>query len=237
MTFDTRKKDFSREPFYVVEIDGDYCSLTYGVAPCTAVGSGDAKCFNTLASCQDLPNYDPETKTYRFCSMRSPHPSGLDAIPSLKSVSVSPSKIDIAGGLGVRSSVSLQFNDHPASDIGVDKYLDDRTYIASERGSYWTKWRARNPFYQGQSIRVLSGFIVNGVYDVTNFQTRHYIIENVTVSGGTCSITGKDPLKLADSNRAQAPKASTGTLAAAINSTDTSATLQPAGVGAEYRCY
>jgi len=37
MTFDTRKKDFSREPFYVVEIDGDYCSLTYGVAPCTAL--------------------------------------------------------------------------------------------------------------------------------------------------------------------------------------------------------
>ena len=234
MTFDTRKKDFSREPFYVVEIDGDYCSLTYGVAPCTAVGSGDAKCFNTLASCQDLPNYDPETKTYRFCSMRSPHPSGLDAIPSLKSVSVSPSKIDIAGGLGVRSSVSLQFNDHPASDIGVDKYLDDRTYIASERGSYWTKWRARNPFYQGQSIRVLSGFIVNGVYDVTNFQTRHYIIENVTVSGGTCSITGKDPLKLADSNRAQAPRASTGTLAAAITNVQTTATLQPSGVGAEY---
>lgn len=236
MTFDSRKRKFSREHLYVIEIDGDYCSLDFGVAPCTATGTGDAKCFNTLASCQDTPNYTTSVKTYRFCTMLSPHPVGLDAIPSLQSVSVSPAKIDIAGGLGVRSSVSLQFNDHPASDIGVDKYVDGRTYIASERGSYWTKWRSRNPFYQGLKIRVLSGYLNDdGSYSAANMQARHYVIETVNVSGGRCTITGKDPLKLADNNRAQAPKASTGVLSALLTNVATSATLTPAGVGdAEY---
>ena len=42
-----------------VEIDVSICSLTYGVAPCTAaVGvTGAQKCFNTLGSCQDRANY------------------------------------------------------------------------------------------------------------------------------------------------------------------------------------
>ena len=232
MTFDSRKRKFSREHIYVIEIDGDYCSLEFGVSPCTATGTGDAKCFNTLASCQDPENYATSVKTYRFCSMVSPHPVGLDAIPSLQSVSVSPAKIDIAGGLGVRSSVSLSFNDHPSSDIGIDKYVDGRTYIASERGSYWTKWRARNPFYQGLPVRVLSGYLNDdGSYSEANMQARHYVVETVNVSGGRCSITGKDPLKLADNNRAQAPKASTGTLAAALTNIATTATLEPSGVG------
>lgn len=236
MSFDDRKQEFSREPFKIVEIEVDYCQNTFSESPCTATASNpDDNCYNTLASCQDLPNFIDEPKIYRFCEQRSPHPIGLEAIPSLRSISMAPAEIKIDGGLSVNASVSLTFDDHPASDIDTDKYVDERSYIAFERGTYWTKWRARNPFYYGRKLRVITGYLVNGEYDPANFQTRHYIMDSVDVSGGQCRMKGKDPLKLADDKKAQAPRASTGTLAAAITETDTNLTLQPAGVGdAEY---
>lgn len=235
MSYSNRKQEFSREPFKIVEIEVDYCQNTFGVSPCTATGSGDSKCYNTIASCQDLPNFIDKPKVYRFCEQRSPHPIGLEAIPSLRSMSMAPAEIKVDGGLSVNASVSLTFDDHPASDIDTDKYVDERSYIAFERGTYWTKWRARNPFYYGRKLRVITGYLVNGEYDPANFQTRHYIMDSVDVSGGKCRMKGKDPLKLADDKKAQAPRASTGTLAAAIDEVATELTLQPAGVGdAEY---
>jgi len=232
MSYDSKKKEFSRKHIYIVEVLLDFCTLTHGTLPCTATGTGDARCFNTLESTQDLANYTPETKIYRFCESVSPHPVGLDAIPSLDSVSISPSQIDLSGGLGVRASVNLSFIDHPSSDIDVDKYGNGRTYIASERGSFWTKFRARNPDYQNKELRVLSGYLnEDGSFDPANFQTRFYIIDRMDVSAGKATITGKDPLKLASSKKAQAPAPSTGGLSAALASGVTSATLVPAGVG------
>lgn len=236
MTFDARRQDFSREHIYVVEIDGDYCALTYSNAPCTASipTTGSQECFNTLASCQDPDNYDEEGLTYRFCEPRSPHPLELEAAPSLLSVRMAPAEIDIGGGLGVRSNVSLVFNDHPSSDIGIDKYLANRSYIATDVGTFWTKWRSRNPYYQGRPLRVLSGYLVDGVFDEANFQERHYVIESLDVYGGRAYITAKDPLKLADSDRAQAPAASLGALDADITDSTTTFTLSPSGIGSDY---
>lgn len=235
MTYDARKKGFDREHIYIVEIDLDYCNNAFGVAPCTAVGVGDQKCYNTLESCQDVPNFVKTTKTYRFCTNVSPHPIGIDAIPCLQSVSMTPSKIDVKGGLGVRSSATIAFNDFPHSDIGIDKYVDERTYIASDKGSFWTKLRARNPNYQNRPIRVLSGYLENGKFDAANFVTRYYIIDRLDASNGRARITAKDPLKLATRKKAQVPAPSTGQLLAAITAGDGSATLTPVGVGnAEY---
>lgn len=228
MSFDQKRKQFSREPIYIVEIEQDYCSLNYGVAPCTAqVGvTGSDKCYNTEASCQDLPNYNNVPKVYRFCQMLSPHPKGLEAIPALKSVSISPSQIKLDGGLSINASVSLTFDDFPSTDIDIDKYVNERSYIALERGTYWTKWRARNPNYQGRPLRVLSGYLNDdGSYDVANFQARHYIIESIDASGSSCSIVAKDPLKLASRNRAQVPAPSKGKLDAALTGASVNAVL------------
>jgi len=186
-------------------------------------------------------------RTYRFCEPRSPHPIAVhphtfDAIPSLKSVSLTPSKIDVAGGLGERSSVSLVFNDHTHNDVGhkifgdgtdIDRYISDRTYIATDRGTFWTKLRARNPNYQFRALRILTGYLKNGEYEPSNFKTRNYIIEKMDVGGGTCRITAKDPLKKASSKKAQVPKPNSGTIndSGGINATATSLTLTPTGVG------
>ena len=231
MAYDNEKLKYGKEHINIVELDLDYCSLTSGVGACTATETGDNKCYNTFGSCNDLPNYTKTTKTYRFCEDRSPHPIGLDAIPSFDSVNISPTKIDLKGGLGVRASVSLTFRDHPSSDIDIDKYVNDRTFIALERGSFWTKLRARNSNYQFRELRVLSGYLVNGVFDAANFTTRYYIIDKLDVSGGKASITAKDPLKLASNNKAQAPRPSTGLLQSALTAGATTATLTPSGVG------
>jgi len=171
-------------------------------------------------------------KTYRFCTSRSPHPVGIDAIPSISSVSVSPSVIDVKGGLGVRSSASVTLVDHPSSDIDIDPYYDERTYDPLERGTFWTKLRARNPDYQFRDMRVLSGYLNDdGSYDAANFQTRHYVINSLSVSNGTARLTAKDPLKLASAKKAQVPAPSTGSLSASLTAVATTATLIPAGVG------
>ena len=89
MAFDNLAKQVGKTHFYLIEIDAtDSCSLSYGIAPCTA--GGPNKCFNTLKTCQDAPNINETTKTYRFCSSISPLPlgipnGGLAAIPSVQS--------------------------------------------------------------------------------------------------------------------------------------------------------
>lgn len=171
------------------------------------------------------------TKVYRFCEARSPHPIAIDAIPSLENVSITASKIDVAGGMGERSSVSLTFRDHPHSDIDIDNYLVDRSWIASDRASFWTKLRARNPNYQFRAVRLLTGYLEDGKFIADNFKTRNYVIEKMDVTAGKCSITAKDPLKLASSKKAQVPIPNTGVLVADINDSVTTATLTPSGIG------
>jgi len=245
MAYDNEKLKFGKEKINIIEIDVDYCplesGLTTGAGTCTAIETGDDKCFNTLETCNAISSYDAvmlptaETKTYRFCESRSPHPIGLDAIPSLKSVSISPTKIDLKGGLGVRASISMTFNDHPSSGIGIDKYLSERTYNQWDRGSFWVNFRAQNPNYENRAVRALSGYLVDGTYDPLNFTTRYYIMDKLNATKGQATATAKDPLKLGSSKKSQAPKASTGLLSAGISNSDSSLTLTPIGVGdAEY---
>ena len=239
MSYGNEKVKFGKEHIIIVDLLLNGCSQTAGTSPCLATATGDDKCFNTLESCNFLEAFTPNSTVnhLRFYQARTPAPIGLagsttiDPIPCLKSVNIAPTKIDLSGGLGVRASVTCTFADFPHSDIGIDKYIDDRTYIASDRGTFWTKLRARNPDYQNKELRVLSGFLVDGVFDINNFTTRYYIIDKMTVTNGACTIVAKDPLKLASSKKAQAPAPSTGQLSADLLAAGTSFDLEPVGVG------
>lgn len=149
--------------------------------------------------------------TYRFCENRSPLPLELEAVPSLSSVSVSPTAVSMEGGLGVRASASITMNDH-----------NDYTVFSSEGARFWPRWRAENPYYQGSRVRILSGYLVDGEYDVNNFQAREYILEKWTYASGRVNISCKDPLKLADNDRGQAPKATSVVLTAEVDEVATS---------------
>jgi hypothetical protein len=164
----------------------------------------------------------------RFCEDISPLPTGLDAVPTLRGMpSVNPAQIDLKGGLGVRAKCNVSFTEH--QDYTVYGTLQNPV-------RFWSRWRAENPYYLGQRISILSGYIPeDGVYDEVNFTRRDYIIETFSQTASGVTITGKDPLKLASNDRAKAPRESKGSLLNAILDTDTEFLLQPAGIGdAEY---
>src|SRR6478752_3875134 len=105
-----------------VELDLPYCSLTFGVAPCTA--TGDVKCFNTLKTCQDRLNFTPEDRTLRFSVDTLDLPQETHSIPCIESMSFTPGTVSLGKDLGTRSSLSVTFRDFKFSDVGVagDKY-------------------------------------------------------------------------------------------------------------------
>ena len=232
-----------REPITIVEIDQDFCNLDYGVLPCTAAlgVTGQIKCFNTLATCQDQQNFNKGVLTLRFCTMTSSLFTEALVVPTVKSVSTRPTEINIGGAnrsvkpLGKRATVDIVIKDMPSDDKKVDKYVTERNYNPLERGTFWSKWIKRNPFYQNRPIRVLEGYVGQ---TLAQMRTRHYVIENIdgVSSTGEVRIRAKDILKLADDKNAQAPIPSTGALDQNISSDINQVfNLIPSGIGdAEY---
>lgn len=222
-----------------VEIDIAYCSLTYGVSPCAAsIGvTGDIKCFNALNTCQDRNNFATSTVTLRFHKKSVDYAlPEVDSIGSLIDATFEPGKVSLGDDLGIRTSVNIEFEDHPHGDRGqgFDKYATERTYDAFSQGTFWGKFRARQPFLRGRDIRIKRGFVGQ---DFADFETRHYVIEsfNGPTPDGRYTLVAKDPLKLADGDRAQAPNVSRGSLLGGITAGATAATLTPTGIGnAEY---
>lgn len=233
-----------RESIIIVEIDQDLCSRTYGTAPCTAsVGvTGDFKCYNTFATCQDSANYAKGTAlTLRFCTRTAgfPGPSETEQyIPIVQSVSSNPTEINLANGnpnvsaLGKRASVTIKMRDIPYNDARVDPYRTGRGFNPSDKSTFWRKWLRRNPYFQNRALRVREGYVGQ---NVSSMRTRHYIIDKITGvdSNDQVTIVAKDILKLADDKKAQAPVSNTGALNADITDTATSATLSPSGIGDE----
>lgn len=238
MTFDTLRQTLGRQPVVILEIDLDYCTRTYGTAPCTAsVGvTGSAKCYNTRRTCQDAANYVAAVKTYRFSSIILP-PGAPLAIPSLVSHSNAPTVIDPAKSFGQRASVNVTLQDAPAGDFGIDKYVRDRPYDSATTGTFWGKLVRRNPYYNGRPMRLRVGYLDDaGAFDWANFQTYSYVIESIEGpdSKGKVRIVGKDILKLADDDRALVPRVASGKLLAAISAGATSATITPDDALADY---
>lgn len=212
-----------------VEIDIDYCSLTYGTSPCTAsVGvTGTKKCFNSLKTCQDRANFTNSPETLRFGTN-----TDFDALPYLEGFSFSPSKISLGKNMGIRASLTVTLTDHPHSDAGdgYDKYISDRGVDPYSKGTHWGKFRARQPYLRARELRLIQG--TQG-QDIADMETRTFTIEgfNGPNRDGKYTITAKDNLKRADSDRALYPTLSPGSLIADITDSATSATLSPTGIG------
>lgn len=245
----------NREPIQYVEIDVDYCSLTYGTGLCTAVlgTTGQRKCFNTYNTCQAKSAFTKTTKTLRFINNRSNMPKGLDAYPVLdeRGVTAFTSTVNIAGGdprmsaFGRRATVSVDLTDFVDDDIGFDKYVNERIsgaaqasavgYNPVEYGTFFTRLKARWPFYAGRPLRVVDGYVDGGVLTIE--QTRNFIITDMKGPDdkGRVTIEGKDVLALADDKKALAPKPSRGKIDANLTISGLGPfNLTPAGIGAEY---
>lgn len=217
-----------------IEIDIPFCVRTYGVSPCTASipATGAYKCFNTRKTCQDRAHYLANDVTLRFAKPAAYRPRDIDAIPSIIDVSFTPATISLGENLGGRATLQVTFKDHPDSDTwsGLDKYVGERDYNPFKRGTFWGKFRARQPFLQELPIRWITGLLGQ---DIEEMQTRHFVIESFDgpTPDGKYTLIAKDILKLADGDRSQAPVMNTGYMVSAITASSDSLTLSPAGIG------
>lgn len=248
--------DYGKETITIAEVDQPLCTRTYGDAffspsgSCSAVlgTTGSRKCHNTRATCQDEANYDPGTLTLQF----SRDQQGLAKhygylIPSLLGLSTTPGSINLAAmessasALGQREVVTLSFQDHRHSDLLVDKYRLERatgeaasgspseTFDPYKRGTFWGKWLARNPYHTGYALRVREGFVGDALADM---RVRHYVIDRIEgPTDGQVKIVAKDRFSIIEAQKAVAPVASRGELAANITGTPATFTVTPAGIG------
>lgn len=224
----------ARQVVQFIELDIVYGSCTYGSAPCTAaVGiTGDAKCFNSVATCQDFSNFAASTVTLRFTDPSALPMRSVDAIANLKAVNYTPGRIAPGKDLGERAVLRVTLGDHPHSDTGAgyDKYYAERAYDPFKQGTWAGKLRARQPYLRGCAVRWFIGYADQVLADM---EIRHYVVESFdgpTVDG-TYTLVAVDPLKMLDGDRAKAPAVNTGGLSAGINNSVTAATLTPAGIG------
>ena len=242
---------FSRQRIILVEIDQPFCTRTYGVGPCTAVlgTTGQRKCFNTEATCQDPANYDGATEPPITLSFTQPQ-DGLTEygylIPSLQSMSVTPAEVNLSamernsGALGQREVVTLRFTDHQHSDHKLDKYRLEREsgaaqfsavgYRPIDFGTFWGKWLARNPYHTAYQIRIREGFVGD---DVNDMRVRNYVIDRVEgPTNGSVTMVAKDLFSKIEKLKAVAPKASNGRMVAGVTAAASQVfTLAPAGIG------
>lgn len=231
--------NLAREPLQIVEIDMDFCALTFGIAPCTASGAAGSECYGTFKTCQDTANYDKSSLTLRFSKNQKTGIKGQIVFPALQSVSTNATEISLGsvddrlGSLGKRARVNVNLKDFAWSDQKVDPYVSTRTYTPMEQGTFFGKMRARSPYYYGRALRVKNGYVGDSL---ASMPTRHYIITEWQGpdAAGNVQITAQDPLKLADADLAQCPTPSNGKLESDISTGLESFDLLPASVGDEY---
>lgn len=218
------KTTVGREVIQVVELLQPICTNTFGVAPCTATGTADEKCYNTRATCQDTANFALDATPLSLFFVRGNvadiEISGADyKIPSLISVSTAPTKINLAAssrdskGLGNRALCTITLADHQHSDRIVDPYLSGRSWnpLIAGRGTFWARWLVRNKYRQGVQINVYEGYAGQAL---SAMKKRTYFLTEVSglSASGRITIKGKDILHRVEERKAQAPVASPGEL-------------------------
>lgn len=233
----------------VVEIDMNYCNLTFGQGACNAVLGGPTvrKCYNTFPTCAVTDRFSQGVRTYRFCQPTFPIKGG-NYIPILESVGGLTQEVNLNGfsdtllGIGKRATVNFNFVDMPYNDVLTDKYWQERIsgaaqineggYNPADRGSFWGKFKARNPNFAGRALRHITGYVTESGQFVAE-QTREYIIEDIDgpVSGGGVTIVAKDVISLSDNKKAMAPIQSNGRLVNAMDNNTNVIYLTPAGIG------
>ena len=180
---------FSRIPVTLVVITGDFCSRSFGSAPCAATGS---YCFNTYSTCRDPSHYNATTKDYLFSSLDAPLPFPGPR-PYVKNVKTLPT--EITDKFTISGRMGIDMADEPDGDVGIDPYYASRT--SPIPGTFWKKWIARNPNYENFPVKVYAGFY--GLAQGDFVQRASMLLDNITIDKtGGCKIELVDPLQSLD---------------------------------------
>jgi hypothetical protein len=208
---------------------------TSATLACTATETGDAKCFNTRKTCNATASYFKVPFEVKFCLPRSNLPIGEPMLPALDGqVRIAPTSVTAGKGLGKRSVGQAKIKDFPHHDRGIDPYFNERTYDAETTGTFWGKWLARNPYFEGRTLKVYHGYI-NSPFSFNDFNIYEYDITDISgPDNGAVNITFKDVLIRTYKEKSQYPVKSLGELSADIAAGAGTATLVPAGIGSSY---
>lgn len=210
----------------VLEVDADTCTNTYGSAPCTAAAGAGNECYNTYATCQDKANFTRGVKTDKFCSRGQVVPGETVRPYIADNAAVTPTEIQPGKGLAMRSQTSIKLVDEPCPDHLEDPYAATRATPA--QGTFWARYRARNPNLVGRPARVRRGYVVQP-FTWDTFQTELFVIDAVRGpdTDGSVTLVLSDPLKIADRN--MLPAATDGALVADLPAVADAGTAQAGG--------
>ena len=231
-----------REPIQLVGLTQPRCSRRFGVAPCAANIADGPRCYQTFSTCLSVPNIS-YTGSIEWMFSKSETPSigaspmltytrtgeaiRTNPIPTLVSVSESASRLNVGAArdgespFGIRSSVSVQFRDILWNDHVGDFYLSQRS---GTRGGFWQKWSARNLYFSNMTVTVYEGYRGQALEDM---QKRLYIVEKIDGpdAAGNVTLTGIDPLRLADAKRAKFPRVTDMALVNAVTNVATTGVI------------
>jgi hypothetical protein len=229
MTFYDAAKIMGKRPCVIVQLFMSRCANQFGVAPCTAVGSGNTKCFRSRSSCRDVPNYaETDEWVFNFSTTRVSGFQEIDqspVFPTVTNIETASTILTPGKGLGARASVNITLQDFPWTDVYSDPYRLERTGTPpGDIGTFWGKFLARHRYHENRRIVIHTGFLTaSGEYDPDNFQTRTYFITNISGPDGEGKVTleAKDPIKFSDNDKSQFPKGYQTVLNADINDVQT----------------
>lgn len=197
-------------------------------------GTGTAKCFQCLSTCQDTENFAEETRTLRFAKPADYLPRDIDIVgPWIGSIDFTAATVSLGENLGTRAVLKVRIEDHPHSDAGegLDPYQAARGYDPFERGSFWPRFVARYPSLDGAECAWIIGEAGQALADM---ERRTFYIEGSASGDGAVTLTAKDPVTFLGGGKAQIPVLSEGFLSAGISSSATSFTISPTGAGDDY---
>ena len=214
-----------RTKITVVQIDLDYCDLTWNVSPCTPV-AGSSECYNTFRTCNDYDiigevyktHFNGITKTYSFSSADLPIPSN-GYRPYLKGYNALTQ--EIKDNITIKNRITIElYDDNGESDIDNDPYWSTRGHSSVIlNGSYFKRLFARNPNFKHKDVRIYEAFTVNNLITGTWELRFSGKIENIYFEKGIVKVECIDDLKFLESSNLST--ACRGTLDVNIDHTQT----------------
>lgn len=227
MSYNTLKHETAREYCEILELrlDINDPSLddTFALNPAS---------FGTPKTTNDPRAYTGnDFRYYRYSQTAM---SGIQCfgVNSLKLGNFSSPKIDPSKSIGLRANLSVTISDF----IDSDSYTLQGPYVdrAVNDTSHFCKLFARNHIKNKQA-KIYRGYLVDGKFDVANFETETYIVESYQnpTKSGSVSLNLVDVLALSNIKNKKLPEQTNGVVAFNLNSSSTTLTFTPS-VADEY---
>ena len=205
------------QPAIRLRIEVKRCANVYGQSPCTASGTDALRCFNTINTCQDIPNYRKATHEYKFCS------SGvfLDGyMPVIKSYRKSAPQLSKKFDIWKRLSISITLDNFIGNDTNQDDPYKSGRVIKIHDTSWWDRFRQRNKFLNGSPAVFEEGY-VNEMNDFVPVTAHHIFVKTINYNQKTTVIEFNDGLEITEKKGAQVPAPSEVLLYEDLNETAT----------------